>query len=188
MTRVFSATLAVILLVAAHSTTVLCEEGNGNGAHTDHAEKETVIGIDLGTTYSCVAVVEEDGSIVVIADSHGSRTTPSWVAFTETGTLIGQEAKDQVDVNAENTIYDTKRLIGQSFKKVKSQVKEYSFNVVDHKKKPRIMATNRGQEFLFAPEEISAMVLSRMKEIAEAHLGKPVERAVITVPAYFNDG
>lgn len=151
-------------------------------------EKETVIGIDLGTTYSCVAVVEEDGSVVVIADAKGDRTTPSWVAFTDAGTLVGQAAKEQVDTNPENTIYDTKRLIGQSFKKVKSDLKHYSFNVVDSKRKPRIVAKNRGQEFKFAPEEISAMVLAHMKEIAEAYLGKSVERAVITVPAYFNDG
>jgi len=176
---------AVILVVCASFAFAQDEESNEN---EKSAAKEVVIGIDLGTTYSCVAVVEEDGNVQVIADAKGDRTTPSWVAFTDAGTLVGQEAKDQVDTNAANTIYDTKRLIGQSFKKVKKDVSQYSFKVVDHKKKPRILATNRGKEFRFAPEEISAMVLTRMKEIAEAYLQKPVERAVITVPAYFNDG
>ena len=163
-------------------------DGGGGGGDKDDDAVGAVIGIDLGTTYSCVAVVEKDGTVVVIADANGDRTTPSWVAFTDKGTLVGQEAKSQVDLNPENTIYDTKRLIGQSYKKVKSDLKHYSFNVVDHKRKPRILATNRGQEFRFAPEEISAMVLTRMKEIAEAYLGKTVKSAVITVPAYFNDG
>ncbi len=165
------------------SGVVASDEGEveGGGANPPEKEKEVVIGIDLGTTYSCVAVVEKDGTVKVIADASGNVTTPSWVAFTDQGTLVGQAAKNQVDVNPRNTIYDTKRLIGQSYKKVKADLKHYSFQVEEHKKKPRIVATNRGQEFRFAPEEISAMILARMKEIAEAYLGQPVERAVITV-------
>ena len=187
------ATLCLLLtstgsLLAAAETEDPADGNDSSSSSSTGPEKETVIGIDLGTTYSCVAVVEGDGSVVVIADAKGDRTTPSWVAFTDSGTLVGQEAKEQVDTNPENTIYDTKRLIGQSFKKVKGDLKHYSFKVVDSKRKPRIVAQNRGQEFKFAPEEISAMVLAHMKEIAEAYLGKTVERAVITVPAYFNDG
>jgi heat shock protein 5 len=186
---VLRSTIVPQIVAAADSTSDDTDStGNGNGNSMGNNDKDTIIGIDLGTTYSCVAVVEKDGKVKVIADADGNHTTPSWVAFTESGTLVGQAAKNQVDKNPENTIYDTKRLIGQSYKRVKSQIKEYSFNVVEHRKKPRILAMNRGKEFKFAPEEISAMVLSHMKNIAEDYLGEPVERAVITVPAYFNDG
>ena len=146
----------------------------------------TVIGIDLGTTYSCVGVWER-GQVEIIANDQGARTTPSYVAFTDTERLIGQAAKSQAAMNTENTIYDAKRLIGLSFtdKTVQSDMKHFSFNVVpDENNKPLIKL---GTGKTLSPTEISAMVLSYMKKTAEDYLGKPVSKAVITVPAYFND-
>ena len=152
--------------------------------HTARAGK--IIGIDLGTTYSCVAVVK-NGEVEIVPDELGARTTPSWVAFTDKGRLIGQAAKNQIDSNPENTVYDTKRIIGLNYKKVKNDLKFYSFNVVDKKGKPFIAVNYKNKKVKLAPEEVSAMVLTKMKEIAENYLGEEVSKAVITVPAYFND-
>ena len=150
----------------------------------------TVIGIDLGTTYSCVGVVK-NGRVEIIANDQGNRITPSYVAFTSEGErLIGDAAKNQLTSNPENTIFDAKRLIGREFKdkSIQADMKYWPFTVVDKNGKPHVQViANKGEAKLFAPEEVSAMVLSKMKEIAEAYLGKKVTHAVVTVPAYFND-
>nr|AGK45629.1 heat shock protein 70 [Brachionus calyciflorus] len=149
----------------------------------------TVIGIDLGTTYSCVGVVK-NGRVEIIANDQGNRITPSYVAFTSEGErLIGDAAKNQLTSNPENTIFDAKRLIGREFSdsSVQGDMKYWPFKVVEKNKKPYIKVKSGDQDKLFAPEEISAMVLGKMKEIAEAYLGKNVTHAVVTVPAYFND-
>ena len=146
------------------------------------------IGIDLGTTYSCVGVWK-DGQCEIIANDQGMRTTPSYVAFTDTERLIGNAAKNQVSQNPENTIFDAKRLIGRVFsdKSTQDDIKHFPFKVIDKNNKPIIQANYKGELKDFQPEEISSMVLVKMKETAEAYLGKKVDSAVITVPAYFND-
>ena len=146
------------------------------------------IGIDLGTTYSCVGVFQH-GKVEIIANDQGNRTTPSYVAFTETERLIGDAAKNQVAMNPDNTIFDAKRLIGRRFNDstVESDTKHWPFKVIDDCGKPKIQATYQGENKTFHPEEISSMVLTKMKETAEAYLGEKVTNAVITVPAYFND-
>jgi L1 cell adhesion molecule like protein len=147
------------------------------------------IGIDLGTTYSCVGVYQND-RVEIIANDQGNRVTPSYVAFNEQERLIGDAAKNQVALNPTNTVYDAKRLIGRKFSdsSVKSDMKHFSFDVVgSDNDKPMIKLKHKNEEKTFNPEEISAMVLTKMKETAEAFLGKKVTEAVITVPAYFND-
>ena len=149
----------------------------------------TVIGIDLGTTYSCVGVVK-NGRVEIIANDQGNRITPSYVAFTSDGErLIGDAAKNQLTSNPENTIFDAKRLIGREFKdsSVQGDMKYWPFKVIDKNNKPHIKIKSGEEDKLFAAEEVSAMVLGKMKEIAEAYLGKKVTHAVVTVPAYFND-
>lgn len=150
--------------------------------------KAPAIGIDLGTTYSCVGVFQH-GKVEIIANDQGNRTTPSYVAFTETERLVGDPAKNQAAFNPNNTIFDAKRLIGRKFSDptVQSDMKLWPFTVVQADGRPKIKAEYKGQSKLFAPEEISSMVLSKMKETAEAYIGKTVTDVVITVPAYFND-
>lgn len=149
----------------------------------------TVIGIDLGTTYSCVGVFK-NGRVEIIANDQGNRITPSYVAFTPEGErLIGDAAKNQLTTNPENTVFDAKRLIGREWSdpSVQHDIKYFPFKVIEKSSKPHIrVETSQGQK-LFAPEEISAMVLTKMKETAEAYLGKKITNAVVTVPAYFND-
>ncbi|XP_023346701.1 heat shock 70 kDa protein cognate 3 [Eurytemora carolleeae] len=153
------------------------------------ADIGTVIGIDLGTTYSCVGVFK-NGRVEIIANDQGNRITPSYVAFTADGErLIGDAAKNQLTTNPENTVFDAKRLIGRDWsdKTVASDMKYFPFKLVEKNAKPHIQVeTSQGQK-TFAAEEISAMVLTKMKETAEAYLGKKVTHAVVTVPAYFND-
>ncbi|KAL9462888.1 hypothetical protein AB3S75_000820 [Citrus x aurantiifolia] len=147
------------------------------------------IGIDLGTTYSCVGVWQND-RVEIIANDQGNRTTPSYVAFTDTERLIGDAAKNQVAMNPLNTVFDAKRLIGRRFSdpSVQSDMRHWPFKVVSGPgDKPMIVVTYKGEEKRFSPEEISSMVLTKMKEIAEAYLGHAVKNAVVTVPAYFND-
>ncbi|WOL01975.1 heat shock cognate 70 kDa protein 2-like [Canna indica] len=147
------------------------------------------IGIDLGTTYSCVGVWQHD-RVEIIANDQGNRTTPSYVAFTDTERLIGDAAKNQVAMNPTNTVFDAKRLIGRRFSdpSVQSDMKLWPFKVVAGPgDKPMIVVQYKGEEKQFSPEEISSMVLIKMKEIAEAYLGTSVKNAVVTVPAYFND-
>lgn len=155
----------------------------------DKKDVGTVIGIDLGTTYSCVGVFK-NGRVEIIANDQGNRITPSYVAFTPEGErLIGDGAKNQLTTNPENTIFDAKRLIGRTWddKSVKHDLTYFPFTVIEKNQKPHVQVNVKGEKKTFAAEEISAMVLGKMKEIAEAYLGKKVTHAVVTVPAYFND-
>jgi len=152
--------------------------------------KSKAIGIDLGTTYSCVGVWQNE-RVEIIANDQGNRTTPSYVAFTESERLIGDAAKNQVSMNPENTIFDAKRLIGRKVDdaSVQTDMKHWPFTIVAKDGgKPHIQVDFKGEQKVFSPEEISAMILVKMKEIAESYLGTDVTDAVITVPAYFNDG
>lgn len=150
--------------------------------------KTPAVGIDLGTTYSCVGVWQH-GKVEIIANDQGNRTTPSYVAFTDSERLLGDAAKNQVAMNPKNTVFDAKRLIGRRYDdpKIQEDLKHWPFNVVNDCGKPKIQVEYKGEMKTFAPEEISSMVLTKMKETAEAFLGTTVRDAVITVPAYFND-
>lgn len=147
------------------------------------------IGIDLGTTYSCVGVFQ-NGRAEIIANDQGNRTTPSYVSFTDEDRLIGDSAKNQSNMNPKNTVHDAKRLLGRDFTDthVQADIKQWTFDVVDDgKNKPKISVEFKGEKKQFYAEEISAMVLTKMKEIAETYIGSKVTDAVITVPAYFGD-
>jgi len=146
------------------------------------------IGIDLGTTYSCVGIMKNN-NVEIIANDQGNRTTPSYVAFTETERLIGEAAKNQAAMNPKNTIFDAKRLIGRQYTDttVQSDMKLWPFKVINENSKPMIQVEFQGQPKNFSAEEISSMVLIKMKQTAEVYLGEAVKNAVVTVPAYFND-
>ena len=155
---------------------------------TQNKDKDIAIGIDLGTTYSCVGIYQ-NGNVEIIANDLGERTTPSYVGFSDTERIIGAAAKNAATSNPTNTVYDAKRMIGSEFSdsKLQEDMKHFSFQVVDRNNKPKIKVNYKNEDKEFTPEEISAMVLTKMKQTAEAYLGQPVKNAVITVPAYFND-
>ena len=148
----------------------------------------SAIGIDLGTTYSCVGVFQH-GKVEIIANDQGNRTTPSYVAFNDSERLIGDAAKNQVAMNPSNTVFDAKRLIGRKFDDsvIQHDMKHWSFDVVNRDSRPKIQVEYKGEKKEFFAEEISSMVLVKMREVAEAYLGTKCNNAVITVPAYFND-
>eukprot|EP00186_Timspurckia_oligopyrenoides_P001214 CAMPEP_0182447990 /NCGR_PEP_ID=MMETSP1172-20130603/22448_1 /TAXON_ID=708627 /ORGANISM="Timspurckia oligopyrenoides, Strain CCMP3278" /LENGTH=664 /DNA_ID=CAMNT_0024644669 /DNA_START=108 /DNA_END=2102 /DNA_ORIENTATION=+ len=169
------------LLVCLSAVIVIAEE--------EKKEKVgTVIGIDLGTTYSCVGVMR-NGQVEIIANDQGNRITPSYVAFTPEERLIGDAAKNQAAMNSANTVFDVKRFIGRKFTDatVQRDKKLLPFSIVNKAGKPYVSLEVKGEEKTFSPEEISAMVLSKMKSIAEEYLGETITNAVVTVPAYFND-
>jgi len=174
----------VALLSLCVASLVVAEEKEGGAT-----DLGTVIGIDLGTTYSCVGVFK-NGRVEIIANDQGNRITPSYVAFTADGErLVGDAAKNQLTTNPENTVFDAKRMIGRDYsdKAVQNDIKFYPFKVIDKNTKPVVQVETSQGTKTFAPEEISAMVLVKMKETAESYLGKKVTHAVVTVPAYFND-
>ena len=169
-------------------------EANAERAAKDMANLEAmdpsdryVVGIDLGTTYSCVSVWK-DGEAQVLANSEGDRTTPSWVAFTDDGRLVGDSAKRQAAQNPKRTLFNVKRIIGRQFEECAEEIKIMPFDVEEGEHgKPVIKVEVDDEEKTFSPEQISAMVLEKMKKTAEVALGCPIKKAVITVPAYFND-
>lgn len=171
--------LTALTLLALPYSSIAQDEGVG-----------TTIGIDLGTTYSCVGVFK-NGRVEIIANDQGNRITPSYVAFLEGGErLVGDAAKNQATINPENTVFDVKRLIGRKYsdKSVQADKKLVPYNIVsDTGDKPAIQIEQGGKKVKFAPEEVSAMVLQKMKLTAETFLGKEIKNAVVTVPAYFND-
>ncbi|RYP76271.1 hypothetical protein DL771_001890 [Monosporascus sp. 5C6A] len=148
----------------------------------------TVVGIDLGTTYSCVGVMQK-GKVEILVNDQGNRITPSYVAFTDEERLVGDAAKQQAASNPTNTIFDVKRFIGRKFaeKEVQNDMKHFPYKIVEKDSKPVIEVNVKGKPKQFTPEEISAVILGKMKEVAESYLGKKVTHAVVTVPAYFND-
>ncbi|TFK81937.1 heat shock protein 70 [Polyporus arcularius HHB13444] len=177
LSLVFLAFLALILLCPVSVN-----------ADDEKAKYGPVIGIDLGTTYSCVGV-QRGGRVEIIANDQGHRITPSWVSFTDEERLVGDAAKNAFHSNPENTVFDAKRLIGRKFDdpEIQRDQKHWPFKVTNKGGKPHVQVKYRGELREFTPEEISAMVLGKMKETAEAYLGRPVTHAVVTVPAYFND-
>jgi len=175
-------TCAIILLMSSSSS-------SSNSSNSTSDVTGECIGIDLGTTYSCVGVWQND-RVEIIANDQGNRTTPSYVGFTDNERLIGDAAKNQAAMNVKNTVFDAKRLMGRKFSDadVQSDMKYWPFDVTPGKQdKPSIGVTYKNELKSFSAEEISSMVLSKMKEIAETYLGRPVNNAVVTVPAYFND-
>lgn len=187
--QVFAALLLILVAIASMPGAAVAAAAAADQPASD--DVGTVIGIDLGTTYSCVGVYK-NGKVEIIANEMGNRITPSYVAFTQDGTnerLVGDGAKNQLTSNPANTVFDAKRMIGRTWddKNVQSDKKYFPFKLTEHNGKPHAVVQANGEEKMFAPEEISAMVLSKMKQIAEDYLGHPVTHAVVTVPAYFND-
>eukprot|EP00823_Brevimastigomonas_motovehiculus_P004692 TRINITY_DN31_c0_g2_i1.p1 TRINITY_DN31_c0_g2~~TRINITY_DN31_c0_g2_i1.p1 ORF type:complete len:671 (-),score=268.92 TRINITY_DN31_c0_g2_i1:490-2502(-) len=179
--RAYSVALSLICLLSLLNGLLADENKSGI--------QGPVIGIDLGTTYSVVGVYK-DGRVQIIPNDQGNRITPSYVAFTESGErLVGDAAKNQASLNPKNTVFDVKRLIGRTFSDpaLQHDKKVLPFDIVPKDGKPFIQVEMKGEKKLFAPEEVSAMVLQKMKQIAEAFLGQEVKNAVVTVPAYFND-
>jgi heat shock protein 5 len=189
-----SSILSLLLLLVPHIPTNLADDSSSHNSdeHTIQDERTgTIIGIDLGTTYSCVAVWKAGTGVEIIPNDQGNRITPSYVAFSEEGRLVGDSAKNQATVNPENTIFDVKRLIGRKFGDESVQMDRklmpYKITNVDDRPYVTVQVSNGSSVEKFAPEEISAMVLSKLKADAERYLGKEITRAVVTVPAYFND-
>ncbi|CAL4976021.1 unnamed protein product [Urochloa decumbens] len=190
LSRVWAILLALLLADLVAPICYAAPSAHGGAGDKQSAATGTVIGIDLGTTYSCVGVYR-NGHVEIIANDQGNRITPSWVAFTDGGErLIGEAAKNQAAANPARTIYDAKRLMGRQFGDavVQRDMKLLPYAVVDRNGKPHVRVQVRdGDVREFSPEEVSAMVLTKMKETAEAYLGEKVTHAVVTVPAYFND-
>merc|ERR1712018_410939 len=176
-----------ITKVIKQSTIKVKEEKVINNNNIKMAKK-TAVGIDLGTTYSCVGVFQHE-KVEILANDQGNRTTPSYVAFNDTERLIGDAAKNQVAMNPNNTVFDAKRLIGRNYddSAIQKDMKHWPFKVINEEGKPKLQVEHKCELKTFTPEEISSMILIKMKETAEAHLGQTVKDAVITVPAYFND-
>merc|ERR1712159_286202 len=175
--------------VAAIALVAVCLVAEDVNAEEKKEEKVgTVIGIDLGTTYSCVGVYK-NGHVEIIPNDQGNRITPSYVAFDDDERFIGDAAKNQAAINPTNTVFDVKRLIGRKFSDdtVQKDIKLLPFAIKSKDGKPYVEVDVKGTMKMYAPEEISAMVLGKMKEVAEAFLGKKIGNAVVTVPAYFND-
>eukprot|EP01114_Cavostelium_apophysatum_P012076 TRINITY_DN267_c0_g1_i1.p1 TRINITY_DN267_c0_g1~~TRINITY_DN267_c0_g1_i1.p1 ORF type:complete len:660 (-),score=250.59 TRINITY_DN267_c0_g1_i1:668-2647(-) len=183
MNRALKCVLAFLLFEAVIISLVFAED-----EEKSEKAKWPVIGIDLGTTYSCVGVFR-GGKVEIIQNDLGNRITPSWVAFTENERLVGEAAKNQASINPDNTIFDVKRLIGRKYNdpEVQRDKKLYPYKIVDKDGKPYIEVTVKGAQKVYSPEEVSAMILGKMKETAEAFLGQKVINAVVTCPAYFND-
>merc|ERR1711865_1042247 len=176
------AVLAVFALVAVCLVPEVVE------AKEDDNKIGTVIGIDLGTTYSCVGVYK-NGRVEIIPNDQGNRITPSYVAFDGDERFIGDAAKNQAAINPTNTVMDVKRLIGRKFTDdtVQKDMKLLPYDIKDKDGKPYVEVDIKGGRKQYGPEEISAMILGKMKEIAESFLGRKIANAVVTVPAYFND-
>ena len=178
--------LAVILpLLTPNQGQALAAEGETDN---DTESYGTVIGIDLGTTYSCVGVMK-NGKVEILANDQGNRITPSYVAFTPEERLIGDAAKNQASSNVENTVFDIKRLIGLKYndKMVQKEIKHLPYKIDKKDGKPVVKVEFNDETKTFSPEEISGMILTKMKSIAEEYMGKKITHAVVTVPAYFND-
>merc|ERR1712070_848053 len=175
-------------VLAAFALVAVCLVPEVVEAKEDDEKVGTVIGIDLGTTYSCVGVYK-NGRVEIIPNDQGNRITPSYVAFDGEERFIGDAAKNQAALNPTNTVFDVKRLIGRrmSDDTVQKDMKLLPFGIVDKESKPYVQVEFKGEKKQYSPEEISSMVLVKMKEVAEAYLGKEVKDAVVTVPAYFND-
>merc|ERR1711871_1353954 len=179
-----------VICIAAIAIVAVCLMSEG--VHADDEKKEekvgTVIGIDLGTTYSCVGVYK-NGRVEIVPNDQGNRITPSYVAFDGDERFIGDAAKNQAAINPTNTVFDVKRLIGREFKDdtVQKDIKLLPYDIKDKGGKPYVEVEVKGSRKQYSPEEISAMILGKMKEIAESFLGKKIGNAVVTVPAYFND-
>jgi heat shock protein 5 len=176
------------LLITAASVVAFSAPKVFAAAEDDGKVKGPIIGIDLGTTYSCVGIYQ-NGRVEILANDQGHRITPSYVAFTEEERLVGDAAKNQAPSNPKNTIFDIKRLIGRRYDEpaVQKDLKHFPFTVVSKDNKPFVKVNVKGTDKTFSPEEISAMILQKMKSIAESYLGKNVGHAVVTVPAYFSD-
>jgi heat shock protein 5 len=174
-------TLAILLAVSPECASIDTAAGKGTVSGP-------VMGIDLGTTYSCVGVYK-NGRVEILQNDQGNRITPSVVAFTKEGRLIGEAAKNQASLDPTNTVYDAKRLIGRNFydESVQADAKLWPFKLINKDGKPQIEVEVDGKAKAFAPEEVSSMVLTKMRKIAEGYLGQTVTNAVITCPAYFND-
>lgn len=185
----FAWTALLYLLLVFVAPLALIDKANAQSeSNPENLKLKDTIGIDLGTTYSCVGVME-NGKVEILVNDQGNRITPSWVAFNDEERLVGDAAKNQYSLNPSRTIFDIKRLIGRKYDDpdVQADIKHFPFKVHNKGGKPVVRVPVKGEEKTFTPEEISAMVLGKMKEIAESYLGRPVKNAVVTVPAYFND-
>ncbi|KAK4989207.1 ATPase with role in protein import into the ER [Elasticomyces elasticus] len=187
-TMLYILLVLVAPMVLLGSTARAQEDGQAPMKENDTGVTGPVIGIDLGTTYSCVGIMK-GGKVEILVNDQGNRITPSYVAWNDDERLVGDAAKNQFASNPLRTVYDIKRLIGRKFvdKDVQRDIKHFPFKVVNVNGQPRVQIETQSEQKTFTPEEISSMILGKMKEVAEAYLGEKVVNAVVTVPAYFND-